>query len=141
MAEFTRTIVSRLWQYVGDRRHSKRRRVRLNLSVSLASATKSLNGTQRVNSMEGHTLDLSANGLALIVPQITLGEHHLVGENRSLDLKLQLPDGPVVMQAAPVRYERLEEDDNETGYLIAVKIVRMPDSDRARFSEYVATLQ
>ena len=141
MAEFTRTIVSRLRQYVGDRRHSKRRRVRLNLSVSLASATKSLNGTQRVNSMEGHTLDLSANGLALIVPQITLGEHHLVGENRSLDLKLQLPDGPVVMQAAPVRYERLEEDDNETGYLIAVKIVRMPDSDRARFSEYVATLQ
>lgn len=140
MAEFTRTIVSRLRQYVGDRRRSKRQRVRLNLSLSLASATTGLNGTRRISSMDGHTLDLSANGLALIVPQITLGEHHLVGENRSLNLRLQLPGGPVEMQAAPVRYERLDEDQTETGYLIAVKIVRMPDDDRARFSEYVATL-
>ena len=90
--------------------------------------------------MDGHTLDLSANGLALVVPQITLGEHHLVGENRSLNLQLQLPGGPVEMQAAPVRYERLEDDQNETGYLIAVKIVQMPDVDRERFAAYFASL-
>jgi hypothetical protein len=141
MAEYTRSIVSRLRQYLGDRRHSKRQNVRLNFSLSLASATKSLNGTRRIISMDGHTVDLSANGLALVVPKITLGEHHLVGENRSLNVRLQLPDGPVELQAAPVRYERLEEHRNETGYLIAVKIVRMPDGDRARFSEYVATLR
>ena len=141
MAEFARTIVARLRQYVGDRRHSKRQCVRLDFSLSLASATKSLNGTRRISSLDGHTLDLSANGLALVVPQITLGEHHLVGENRFLNLKLQLPDGQVEMQAAPVRYERLEEDQPETGYLIAVKIVSMPDDDRVRFSEYVATLR
>ena len=141
MAEFTRTIVSRLRQYLGNRRHSKRQLVRLDLSLSLAPATKSLNGTRRISSMSGHTLDLSPNGLALIVPQITLGEHHLVGENRSLNVKLQLPGGPVEMQAAPVRYERLEEDQTETGYLIVVKIVGMSDDDRARFSEYVATLK
>lgn len=140
MAEFARTIVSRLRQYVGDRRHSKRQRVRLNLSLSLASATKNLNGTRRISSLEGFTVDVSANGLALIVPQITLGEHHLVGENRSLNLKLELPGGPVEIEASPVRYQRLEEDHAETGYLIAVKIVRMPDDDRARYSEYVANL-
>lgn len=141
MAEFARTIVSRLRQYVGDRRHSTRRRVRLNLSVSLASATKSLNGTRRISSLEAYTVDVSANGLAFIVPQITLGEHHLVGENRSLNLKLELPGGPVEIEASPVRYQRLDENHAETGYLIAVKIVRMPDDDRARFSEYVATLR
>ena len=141
MAEFARTIVARLRQYVGDRRHSKRQCVRLDFSLSLASPTKSLNGTRRISSLDGHTLDLSANGLALVVPQITLGEHHLVGENRFLNLKLQLPGGPVELQAAPVRYERLEEHETETGYLIAVKIVRMPDVDRVRFSEYVAALQ
>lgn len=141
MAEFTRTIVSRLRQYVGDRRHSTRRRVRLNLSLSLAPATKNLNGTRRISSLEGYTVDVSANGLALIVPQITLGEHHLVGENRSLNLKVELPGGPVEIEASPVRYQRLEENHAETGYLIAVKIVRMPDDDRARFSAYVATLR
>jgi len=91
--------------------------------------------------MDGYTQDLSSNGLALIVPRITLGEHHLVGENRGLNLKLQLPGGQVEMQATPVRYERLEEDQNETGYLIALKIVRMSDDDRARYSAYVATLR
>jgi hypothetical protein len=90
--------------------------------------------------MDCHTLDLSANGLALIVPQITLGEHHLVGENRSLNVELQLPGGPVEMQVAPVRYERLEDDEHETGYLIAVKIVWMADDDRAKFASYVSSL-
>lgn len=141
MAELTRTIVSRLRQFVGDRRHSKRQKVRLAFSLSLSSKTKSLNGTKKINSMEGHTLDVSSNGLALIVPRITLGEHHLIGENRSLNIRLQLPDGPVELQATPVRYERLEDSRNEMGYLIAARIVGMPGADRSRFSEYVAALR
>lgn len=91
-------------------------------------------------SMDGHTFDLSENGMALIVPAITLDEHHLVGENRSLHVQLELPPGPVVMEVAPVRYERLEEQASETGYLIAVKIVGMLESDRSRYREYVSTL-
>jgi PilZ domain-containing protein len=141
MAEFARTIVSRLRRYVGDRRTSKRQSVRLDFSLSLVSSTKNLNGTRRVETMDGHTLDLSANGMALIVPRITLGDHHLVGENRGINVTLKLPDGPVEMQTRPVRYERLEEQKFEMGYLIAVKIVNMADADRARFSEYVATLR
>ena len=140
MAEFTRAIVSRLRQYVGGRRHSKRQNVRLPFSLSLASLTKSTNGTRRIISMKGHTLDLSATGLALIVPAITLGEHHLVGENRSLNAKLDLPVGPIELQVTPVRYESLEEQETETGYLIGVKIVGMPDADRAKFAEYVSSL-
>lgn len=140
MAEFTRAIVSRLRQYMGDRRHSKRWNVCLPFRLSLASPARNLNGTRRISSLEGHTLDLSEKGLALIVPAITLGDHHLVGENRSLSLKLELPEGPVVMQVAPVRYESLEEHKTETGYLIGVKIVAMPEEDRAKFAEYVAAL-
>jgi PilZ domain-containing protein len=140
MAEFTRAIVSRLRQYVGDRRHSTRRNVRLEFRLSLASPTKNLNGTQRTSSMVGHTLDLSANGLALIVPAITLGDHHLVGENRSLSLRLELPAEPIGMQVTPVRYERLDDDASETGYLIGVKITRMDEDSRARYAEYVTNL-
>jgi hypothetical protein len=140
MAEFTRAIVSRLRQYVGDRRHSTRRKARLRFSLSLVSPTKNRNGTRRTNSMVGFTSDLSAKGLALIVPAITLGDHHLVGENRSLSLTLELPAGQVVMQVTPVRYERLEEQANETGYLIGVKITGMSEEDQAVFSEYVTML-
>jgi hypothetical protein len=90
--------------------------------------------------MDGHTLDLSAHGLSLIVPKITLGEHHLIGENRSLTVKLQLPAGPVEMQVMPVRYESLEEHETESGYLIGTRIVVMSDPDRAKFDDYVSSL-
>ena len=140
MAEFARAMVSRLRQLVGDRRHSRRRIVRLPFSLSLASTARSLNGTRRIISMEGHTLDLSPNGMSLITPKITLGEHHLVGENRGLNVKLELPLGPIQMQVMPVRYESLEEHETETGYLIGVRIVGMSDEDRAKFSKYVSTL-
>jgi c-di-GMP-binding flagellar brake protein YcgR len=141
MAELTRTILSRLRKYVGNRRKSTRRIARLDFTLSLVPAAQGLNGTRRIKSLNGHTIDLSANGLALVVPQITLAEHHLVGENRRLNVKLQLPVGPVEAVALPVRYERLEEDQEESGYLIGVKIVSMPDEDRAKFSQYVAGLQ
>lgn len=90
--------------------------------------------------MNGHTLDMSETGMALIVPAICLGEHHLVGENRSLNVKLELPVGPVELQVKPVRYEALEGHESETGYLIGVKIDRMSEEDRARFTEYVSAL-
>ncbi len=140
MAELTRAIVSHLRQFVGDRRHSKRHNVRLQFTLAMASPKKVVNGTRRISTLAGHTLDLSATGLALIVPAITLGEHHLVGENRSLNVKLELPAGAVEMQVTPVRYESLEEHETETGYLIGVRIAAMTDEDRAKFAAYVASL-
>jgi hypothetical protein len=140
MAEFARTVVSRLRKFVGDRREVRRQRAELAFSISIASPAKNLKGSSRTMSMDGHTFDLSANGMALIVPAITLGEHHLVGENRGLHTQLELPSGPVEMEVAPVRYERLDEHATETGYLIAVKIVGMSESDRAKYREYVSTL-
>ena len=125
---------------MGDRRHSLRRMVRLNFRLSLASPARNLNGTRKVSSIDGHTMDLGERGLALIVPAITLGEHHLVGENRSLELKLELPAGPIEMQVMPVRYERLDEHKTETGYLIGVKILEMSDEARSAFSDYLKTL-
>ena len=140
MAEFTRSILARLRQLVGDRRRSARHKVRLPFSLSLISLTKNRNGQQRVSSMNGHTFDLSQRGLGLIVPRITLGEHHLVGENRSLNLRLDLPVGPVEMKVLPVRYEALAEEGNESGYMIGVRIGEMSDEDNAKFNDYVATL-
>ena|SRR6266498_521077 len=140
MAELTRSIVSRVRQYLGDRRHQKRQKVCLPFSLSLDSPARNLNGKRRVTSMEGHTLDVSPNGLSLIIPKITLGEHHLVGENRPLNVKLELPEGPVEMQVLPIRYESLEDHETETGYLIGSKIVGMSDRDRGKYADYVATL-
>ena len=136
--EFARSIASRLRQYAGDRRRAKRVKARLNFTLSLVGPALSTNGAKRVISIKGHTLDLSSTGLALIVPTIIVNEHHLVGENRNMFVKLELPDGPLELNVVPIRYERLDEHPTETGYLIGVKLGDVDPGERARFSQYVA---
>ncbi len=138
--ELARSIVSRMRQFVGERRHAHRQQVRLPFTLSVVSSAKGLDGMRRISSVDGHTLDLTSNGMALIVPTIRLGEQHLVGENRSLNLKLNLPNGPVEMRVTPIRYEALDEDESQSGYLIGVRITEMQEDDRARFSAYVSSL-
>ncbi len=136
--ELARSVVSRLRQIVGDRRRSRRQRVSLPLTIFVAGAARKLNGAPKVSSIDGHTVDVSANGLALIVPTIRLGDHHLVGGNRGFTVRLQLPSGPVDMKVATVRYENLSEESDETGFLIGVRVTEMDPTDRAKFDEYFA---
>lgn len=138
--ELARSIASRLRQYAGDRRHARRVKARLDFTLSLVGPALSSNGTKRVISIKGHTFDLSATGIALIVPSIIVNEHHLVGENRNMFVKLELPDGPLEVNVTPIRYERLDEHPTETGYLIGVKLGKVEASEKSRFESYVSKL-
>ena len=135
MSELPRRIVSHLRRFIGNRRHSKRVRARLNFTLSLSDPRTNTNGSRRLPSLEGHTLDVSATGLALVVPAIRIGEHYLAGSERKLHIKLELPSGPVEMKMVAVRYESLED---EGGYLIGARIVEMSNPDRAGFEKYVS---
>jgi len=136
MSELPRRIVSRLRRFVGNRRHSKRVRARLRFTLSLSDPRLSPNGHRRLPSLDGYTLDVSATGLALVVPAIRIGEHYLAGDERKLHVKLELPAGPVEMRVGTVRYESLEDG---SGYLIGARILEMSASDRGSFDKYVAS--
>ncbi|HEX5888782.1 MAG TPA: PilZ domain-containing protein [Pyrinomonadaceae bacterium] len=140
MSELPRRIVSHLRRFIGNRRGHKRVRARLNFTISLSDPRVNTNGSRRLPTLDGHTLDISTTGLALIVPAIRIGEHYLAGSDRRVYLKLQLPGGPIEMKVATVRYEALEETDEETGYLIGARIVEMADADRASFNKYLAQI-
>lgn len=139
MSELARSIASRLRQFIGDRRHAERRSVNLPVEVSLLSQGANKN-SRRPQSIGGHTLDISASGLSVIVPAIRIGDLYLAGENRSLLIRLESPVGPLEIQGTPVRYERLDDDRSERGYLIGITITSMSDDDRARYNEYLGTL-
>jgi hypothetical protein len=136
MSELPRRIVSHLRRYIGNRRRSKRVRARLNFTLSLADPRVNTNGSRRLPTLDGHTLDVSTTGLALVVPAIRIGEHYLAGNERKLHIRLELPNGRVEMKVASVRYESLED---ESGYIIGARIIEMSDSDRASFEKYVAS--
>lgn len=140
MSELARSIVGRLRSFIRDRRGERRRSVHLPVSVSLINLSAHRNGARGARLVDGHTHDISANGLSLIVPVIRIGENYLTGEDRRLQVRLELPVGPVDIEASPVRYERLEERSDESGYLIGVRIRRMSEGDRARYREYLKSL-
>ena len=134
MSELPRRIVSQLRRFIGNRRHHKRVRTRLSFLLSLSDPRLSKNGSRRLPTLNGHTLDVSVTGLALIVPAIRIGEHYLAGADRKLHVKLELPSGPVEMMVVTVRYENLEDG---SGYLIGARILEISDADRKSFEKYI----
>ena len=111
--------------------------MRLSFTLSLSDPRVNSNGSRRLPTLNGHTLDVSETGLALIVPAIRIGEHYLAGADRQLHIKLELPSGPVEMKVRTVRYESLED---ENGYLIGARILEMSDTDKASYEKYVTRI-
>ena len=134
MSELPRRIVSQLRRFIGNRRRDKRVRTRLTFTLNLSDPHVNTNGSRRLPSLNGYTLDVSVTGLALIVPAIRIGEHYLAGAERKLHVKLDLPSGPVEMMVVTVRYENLEDG---SGYLIGARISEISDADRKSFEKYI----
>lgn len=142
MAELLRSIVGRLRQHVGNRRAAPRHMAHLEagliLSVSLGETGARTGAPIRI---VGYTRDLSESGLALIVPAIHVGGQYLTSQNRALEITLKLPTGPIQLQAKPVRYSPLDDEDGkDTGYIVGVQITAMSEADRARYQAYLAKL-
>jgi PilZ domain-containing protein len=137
MPELIRSVVSRVRTYLKDRRQSQRLRVRLGLSISVLRKANA-NGASQVNrTMKGQTRDISARGLAMLLPQVHLGGYHLAAEGRELHVMLELPDGPMALLVLPRRYEMLDEPELGCNYLIGARIVELSDQDRVRLEGFV----
>ena len=135
-----RSMVSRLRDYVGNRRRARRYRRSVSFNVSLFDPRLTREQLEHAPYLEGTTLDLSASGLALIVPAIRINDRYLTAPDQVLHVLLEFPFGPVEMRVAPVRYEQLESEGASVGYLIGVRIADMSDEARASFDEYLKSL-
>ena len=85
----------------------------------------------------GRTHDLSAGGLAMVLPSTTIDERFCSGANR-LNLSLFVPDGVIDMEVSPVRCERLSGPYFGQGYLLGTRITNV--ADRAHFERYIDSL-
>lgn len=144
MSELIRSITTRL-RDLYDRRHSPRfraqRKVRLLFSLSLIDQDAS-NECAYLRPLEGHTRDISTEGLGIVVPSLRIGEHYLTDQRCELRIVLlDLPSGQVEIHATPVRYEELSEDEADGQHLIGARITKISDTDRARLIEYLRTIE
>ena len=118
-----------------DRRQSPRLsatlEARLEFSVLLREAEDSGRGA-----CAGHTVNISAEGLAVVLHAQNIDEQYLSGKEGSMAIELDLPNGlSIEIQATPVRHEKLDE-----GYLIGARISDMSPHNRELFEEYLGEL-
>lgn len=137
MPERIRAITRRLREFVGNRRRAPRVSLRLPASVSLLDA----GGRAHPATLSGHTRDASESGVGIILPAIRVGERYLVGEGHTLRVILKLPDAHARLYGTPVRYERLESDQSETGYLVGIRLTETTDEDYATFVAYLRRIK
>lgn len=71
------------------------------------------------------------------MPAIHIDGHYLTESGSTLLVLLELPDGPILIHAVAVRYDRLDEDSAEMNYLIGMRIVEMSKQDRARLLTFL----
>lgn len=141
MPELIRSLAARLRELIGNRRSALRYAVRLRCGVTLLGdeGGRGNHNAQHGAAIEGHTFDLSASGVGLLLPAIRHGDQYLVGGARALRVDLQLDTGRTLrFDVLPVRYERAGEEEGGAGFLIGARITAMGDAERA---QYVALLR
>jgi hypothetical protein len=138
MLESVRNTLTLLRNFFADRRQFPRRKARRKARLLFYVSLTEKGGSSLVP-LEGHTSDISENGLALVVPSLRLGDKFLTDEECTLRIVLlDVPSGRVEIHGEPVRYQQL--GGPEGGHLIGVRITRMSDSDRYRYLQYLSTL-
>ena len=106
---------------------------RLEFSVLLREADAAASGVQHMRAVAGHTVNVSAGGLAVVLHAQQIDEQYLSGGEGSMSIELDLPNGgSIEIQATPVRYQKRED-----GYVIGAHISAMSERDRELFEEYL----
>lgn len=134
-----RQLATRLHSLLLERRSAPRHQLSVPVTITISSE-KNSNAkllTQKTFSTDGFTKDLSADGIAFHVGLIRLNEFYLVGEERPLVARLELPAGAVTMKIVGVRYERENKNIIELKYLIGARIVQMDAEDRKIYQQFL----
>lgn len=136
------SILSRLREYVGDRRRAPRRRSRFLASVpaEVALLDGGAEPARRTPAVAGVTRDLSASGLTLVVKSVRVGGKYLTENDCHLGVRLELPAGEVCLLTRVVRFEQPSAAGE--GYLLGVRILgARGGADRAVYYEFLKGLE
>ncbi len=117
-------------------RYNVERAARL-LFTTAPSDLSSPEGTQPTPSIVGHTRDISATGLSLIVPGVHENDAKFFGERATVRIILSLPTTMIDIELEPTRYEWLFAEGKKRGFLIGASITHMSDGDREQLGEYL----
>ncbi len=134
-----RKIATLLTSVFAERSHATRRKFEAPVKIWFDQDTKvmRLRGTVDESYMTGETCDLSGTGVGMVLSAIRLKDNYLVGQNRELNLQIDLPTGPVRMRAIGRRYEKVGLHVSTEKYLVGVEILTMSKPDKERYDHFL----
>jgi len=134
-----RKLVSRFNKSVTKQIVAARREFHIPIKISITpdSNTGRLNMPVTEYSIRGETQDLSKTGIGFIVPAIRIKEYYLVGQDRPLNVEVDLPNGKIKLQMLGVRYEQINIHSSVSEFLVGAKIVKMAETDREVYEDFL----
>lgn len=134
-----RELASRFSSALTERRTSARKKFSVPVKVHFAPCDNKTNltDTRDESFLAGETVDLSSTGIGFIVSAIRMKEKYLVGQERVLNVELNLAGKKVRMQVMGRRYEAVGIHTSTEKYLVGAEIVSMPDADRRSYDHFL----
>jgi hypothetical protein len=140
MTRLIRSLATHINAMAGAHFCTPRRRSRLPLRVAMIDRKTQMTG-RRAAAFDGYTCDISATGVAILLPVACLSEQLINQGHRTVRIVLELVTGPIEAEASVVRYEPVTFDEvTELGCLIGARIVSMRAEDRERFIEHLRSI-
>jgi c-di-GMP-binding flagellar brake protein YcgR len=132
-----RELVLKMTGTLTQRRASARKCLQVPVKISFEPNKQFLNFRSPNDGLflSGETVDLSKSGIGVLVSSIRIKEDYLVGQERLLNVELDLAGRKVQMQVIGRRYERVGIHLSTEKYLIGAEIVNMAE-DHQRTYEY-----
>lgn len=85
----------------------------------------------------GETADISRTGIGFIVPSIRIKEKYLVGQQRNLNIEIDLPSGKIFMRAVGCRYEKVGIHLSAERFFVGAQILHLTGVDKERYDAFL----
>ena len=134
-----RELVSKFSVTLIERRASIRKQYQVPVKVYFAPEKNPLNLTVSSQDLflSGETVDLSETGIGFVVSSIRIKEKYLVGQERILNVEMDLAGKKVRMQVLGKRYERVGIHASTESYLVGAAITEMSPDDRQKYDYFL----
>lgn len=132
-----RKLISRFNRSFAERMVAPRRKHQVPVKVWFEPEKGRLKQATENLFISGETCDLSATGIGFLVSSVRIKENYLVGQNRVLNVELDLPGAKVRMQVVGQRYEQVGIHISTSRYLIGANICQMEEADREVYEHFI----
>jgi len=134
-----RELITRFNRSLSERMVSARRRHTAPIKVWFDADVNSERAQElaRTACILGETVDISRSGVGFLVPSIRLKEKYLVGQERNLNIEIDLPTGKVQLRAIGRRYEKVGIHISTERFLVGAEIRNLEGPDKENYETFL----